>query len=78
MTPITKEQFNKIVKALAYSFVSGFLGTLTLVSLDFIHAASQGTTSVINLAVALIGASIIGGINAAFVTIKQLLTPAAE
>ncbi|WP_427007209.1 hypothetical protein [Pseudarthrobacter sp. H2] len=76
MSPITKQQAIKIAKALGYSFVSGFLGTLALVGLDFIHAASQGTSGVVSFTVALIGAALVGGINAVFVTIKQLLTPA--
>jgi TRAP-type C4-dicarboxylate transport system permease small subunit len=78
MTPITKEQAAKILKALGYSFVSGFLGTITLVGLDFVNAAISGQTTVVNLAVGLVGASLVGGINAVFVTIKQLLTPPEE
>jgi hypothetical protein len=78
MTPITKSQAIKILKALGYSFAAGFLGTLTLVSLDFIHAASQGTASIVNLTVALIGAGLVGGINASFVTIKQLFTDGSK
>lgn len=75
MSPITKEQATKILKALAYSFASGFVGTLALVSLDFIHAAAQGTASIVNLTIALIGAALVGGVNGAAVTIKQLFTP---
>lgn len=75
-TPITKSQAIEIFKALAYSFVSGFLGTLTLVSLDFVNAAANGTAPIMNLALALLAAGIIGGINAVLVAIKKLLTPA--
>ncbi|WP_160665199.1 hypothetical protein [Pseudarthrobacter sp. ATCC 49987] len=75
MTPITKSQAVKILKALAYSFVSGFIGVLVLVGADFINAATTGQATVVNLVTALIGAAVIGGINAVFVTIKQLLTP---
>jgi hypothetical protein len=78
MTPITKEQAIKIGKALGYSFVSGFLGTLALVGLDFVNAAASGKTAVVNLAVGLVGAALVGGINAAAVTIKQLFTPAEK
>lgn len=78
MSPITKEQATKIFKALAYSFVSGFLATLALVTFDFVNAAMSGKTAVVNLAIGLIGASLVGGINAVAVTIKQLLTPAEE
>ncbi len=78
MSPITKSQALKIVKALAYSFASGFVGTLILIGLDFIHAAAQGQAAIVNLTIALIGAAVVGGINAVFVTIKQLLTPAEK
>lgn len=76
ISPITREQAIKILKALGYSFASGFLGTLTLMALDFIHAASSGQAKVVDLTVALLAAAVIGGINAVAVTIKQLLTPA--
>lgn len=76
MTPITKEQAKKILKALAYSFVSGFVGTMALVGLDFVNAAVNGQAAIVNLTVGLIGASLVGGINAVAVTVKQLLTPA--
>ncbi|MDR6794748.1 TRAP-type C4-dicarboxylate transport system permease small subunit [Pseudarthrobacter oxydans] len=75
-TPITKSQAIKILKALGYSFASGFLGTLALVGLDFVNAAVSGKTAVVNLAIGLVGAALVGGINAVFVTVKQLLTPA--
>jgi hypothetical protein len=78
MTPITREQALKILKALGYSFASGFLGVLALVGLDFINAAMSGQATIVNLVTALLGASVIGGINAVFVTIKQLLTPAEK
>lgn len=75
-SPITKDQAIKILKALGYSFAAGFVGTMALTSLNFIEAAISGEASVVKLATALIVASVIGGINAVFVTIKQLLTPA--
>lgn len=78
MSPITKEQAIKILKALGYSFASGFLGVLTLVSVDFINAAMNGKAAIVNLVTALLAAAVIGGINAVFVTIKQLLTPASK
>lgn len=77
ITPITQSQWKKVAKALAYSFVSGFLGTLVLLATDFIRAASTGGTgAVVDLAFALVVAAVIGGINATFVAVKQLLTNA--
>jgi TRAP-type C4-dicarboxylate transport system permease small subunit len=78
MSPLSKQQALKILKALAYSFASGFVGVLALVGLDFIHAAMNGQAAIVNLLTALLGAAVIGGINAVFVTIKQLLTPAEK
>jgi TRAP-type C4-dicarboxylate transport system permease small subunit len=78
MSPITKSQAQKILKALVYSFISGFLATLALVGLDFVNAAISGKAAVVNLAIGLIGASLVGGINAVAVTIKQLFTPAEK
>ncbi len=78
MSPITKQQAIKILKALGYSFASGFVGVLTLVSLDFINAAMNGKAAIVNLVTALLAAAVIGGFNAVFVTIKQLLTPAEK
>jgi hypothetical protein len=51
---------------------------LALVSIDFIHAAASGQAAIVNLVTALLAAAVIGGINAVFVTIKQLLTPAEK
>lgn len=75
MTPITKSQSVKILKALGYSFVSGFLGVMVLVGADFLAAATSGRAAIMDLVVALISAAVIGGINALLVTVKQLLTP---
>jgi hypothetical protein len=69
---ISIEQWRKVAKALAYSFASGFTGTLALMALDFIKAAHDGTASVINLGVALLVAAVIGGINAVVVAAVQL------
>lgn len=74
---ITVPQWRKVAKALAYSFSAGFLGTLVLFAADFIKAAQGGQAAIENLAFALVVASVIGGINAALVTVKQLFTPPA-
>lgn len=74
ITPLDDKQWKKVLKALAYSFASGFIATLSLLSLDFIHAAQQGTATIVNLATALLAAAVIGGVNAVVVYIKQLFT----
>lgn len=74
MSPLSTLQWKKVAKALVYSFASGFVATLSLLSLDFIHAAQQGIASIVNLGTALIVAAAIGGINAVIVYIKQLFT----
>lgn len=78
VNPITGEKAKKILKALVYSFASGFVATLSLMSLDFINAAMRGEAAVVSLVTALVGASFVGGINALAVTVKQLATPAKE
>lgn len=66
-----KTNVGKTLKALGYSFCSGFLGVTGLMALDFIHAAQTGTGSVVNLTVALICAGVVGGINAVVVFIEK-------
>ncbi len=81
MTPsyISTTQWQKVIKAVAYAFVSGFTGTLALMALDFIKAAQDGTASVGNLAVALLAGAVVGGINGVAVFLKKLFTdPTSE
>jgi hypothetical protein len=75
ISALDTKQITKVLKALAYSFSSGFVATLTLMSLDFIKAAQGGTGTIRDLVVALIAAAVVGGINASAVYVKQLFTP---
>ena len=75
ISPVTREQLNKVVKATLYSFASGFVGAVTLMSGDFIRAAQEGKAGVVNLTVALLAAAVISGLNATMVYVKQLFTP---
>ena len=59
ISPVTKAQFIKIVKALAYAFVSAFVVAL-LASNDLSQAG--------------IAAAAVAGVNAVLVTVKQLFT----
>lgn len=59
LSPITKEQWLKILKALTYSFVSTFV-----VSLMAQPEMSKAT----------LYASAVAGVNAVLVTVKQLFT----
>ncbi len=61
ISPVTKEQWVKVAKALAYSFVSTFVVTVL---------ASDSFTK----ATVLAGA--VAGFNAVLVTVKQLFTEA--
>lgn len=74
MSPLSNDQWKKVVKALAYSFTSGFLATMSLMALDFIKAAQDGTSTILQLGTALVIAAVVGGINAVMVYIKQLFT----
>lgn len=74
MTPsyISATQWKKIFKAAAYAFASGFVATLALTSADFIQAAQQGTASIANLAIALVVAACVGGVNGVAVMVVKL------
>lgn len=60
ISPITKAQWLKVAKAIAYSFVSAAIATLLATGLDL----SKKT----------LVAVLVAGINGALVTIKQLFT----
>jgi len=62
ISPITKSQWIKVLKALCYSFVSSFLATLLIV--PDVGAFDQRT----------LFAAVVSGVNAVLVTIKQLTT----
>lgn len=71
---ISVKQWQSILKAGAYAFLSGFTGTLTLFAVDFINAAKDGTAAINMLVYALIAGAVIGGINAVAVFFKKLFT----
>lgn len=73
-TYVSINQWRSVVKSLLYSFFAGFTGTVTLMALDFIKAAQDGQTAVVNLGTALVVAGFIGGINAVAVFLKKLFT----
>lgn len=74
ISPLSKEQAVKVLKALAYSFASGFVATIALQASDFIEAAQTGESAIVALGVALVVAAVVGGLNAVAVYIKQLFT----
>jgi len=64
ITPVTKEQFKKVLKALGYAFVSTFIATLLAnPSLDQLNERT-------------LVAAAVAGINAVLVYIKMLFTEA--
>lgn len=76
-TPITPHQWEKIAKALYYSFGSGFVGGFTLAVTGALSGLANGGSFSINaaLATALVVGGVVGGLNTVAVTIKQLFTP---
>ena len=62
ISPVTKEQWIKVAKALGYSFVSTFVATLLIV--PDLSSLDQRTLL----------AAMVAGVNATLVTIKQLFT----
>lgn len=75
---ISAAQWKKILKALAYSFFSGFTGSLALFATDFIKAAQDGTAGINMLVYALVAGAVVGGINSVAVFFKQLFTDPDE
>jgi fluoride ion exporter CrcB/FEX len=73
MTPsaITPNQATKILKALAYSFGSGFTGGLILGLTNFLQS---GQTVSNHVYTALVVAGVVGGLNTLAVAIKQVFT----
>lgn len=80
-TPITKTQWQKVLKALYYSASSGFVGGFIL-GLAGVLQASNGDLHSFNVLLALETAGIVGGVvgalNSLAVTIKQVFTPSEE
>ncbi len=75
ISSLDKAQWVSVLKAALYAFFSGAVGTLVLMSADFIKAAQDGKTAILNLAIALIVGAVVGGINGIFVFGKKLFTP---
>lgn len=64
ISPVTKEQWAKVAKAVGYSFVSTFVATLLIV--PDLNSLDQRALL----------AAVVAGVNASLVTIKQLVTEA--
>lgn len=62
ISPVTKAQWVKVLKALGYSFVSTFVATLLIV--PDLHSIDERTLL----------AAMVAGVNAVLVTVKQLFT----
>lgn len=76
ISTISKEQWAKVVRALYYSFSSGFAGGFILSLTGAISGIVNGTTPSIgkSAVVALILGGVVGGLNSLAVAIKQLYT----
>jgi hypothetical protein len=79
-TKLSEEQVIKVVKALAYSFVSAFISGIVLSLVGFLQGVVNHT-QVVSLnafrtfLVAAMLAAVVSAINATIVLIKQLFTP---
>lgn len=71
-TPITKSQWRKVLKAMIYSFLSGFVGALILMFGGLLQSGQPIEKKVV---VAFVIAAVGGGLNTLAVTVKQLFTP---
>lgn len=74
MSPITKAQWKNIAKAVAYAFGSAFVGSLALQAQSFITAIQNGQGGLQQLAVSIIVAAVVAGINGVAFSIEKLNT----
>lgn len=74
MTPITASQFNQIRKAVEYSFLAGFTGSLVIQSADLVAALHDGKAGLTRLGVSVITGGLVGGINGVAFAIEKLFT----
>lgn len=70
-TPLTNHQWQSVVKALAYSFGSGFVGGLILGATSFLQSGASAGTHALT---ALVVAGVVGGLNTLAVFVKQLFS----
>lgn len=76
-SPITEKQWQKVLKAMVYSFGSGFVVGLATALTGLLTVVANGGPLNLSASVGmglLIG-GLVGGANALAVTIKQLFTP---
>jgi hypothetical protein len=74
MSPITNSQWKSIFKAITYAFGSAFFGSLALQSQAFLTAVENGQGGLQQLAISIIVAAIIAGINGVAFAIEKLNT----
>lgn len=72
-SPITKPQWQKVLKALYYSAASGFSAGFVLALAGVLQGGETTLTAALGTA-AVVG-GVVGALNSLAVTIKQLFTP---
>lgn len=73
---LSNDQWFKVLKALAYSFGSGFVGGFTIATTGLLSTiGTSGITFSKATLIALVVAGVVGGLNTLAVFIKQLFTP---
>jgi len=70
-TPLDTAQWKKVTRALAYSFISGFVGGLALGLTNFLNNGASFDKKALT---ALVIASVVAGLNTAAVGVKQIFT----
>jgi hypothetical protein len=76
MSPITSTQWKSIAKAMAYAFGAAFLVSLSAQIQPFITAIQNGQGGLLQLAISIIGAALVSGVNGIAFAIEKLNTPA--
>lgn len=71
-TPVSNEQWKKVVKALVYASVSGFLGGVLMSLMAAMQNGGVNTDSAFLFS--LLTAGVVGGVNGLLVYVKQIFT----
>lgn len=72
-SPVTEDQWKKVVKALYYSALSGFSGGFMLALAGVLQGGETSLSKALITAVVVGG--VVGALNSLAVTVKQVFTP---
>jgi len=71
-TPVSNEQWKKVLKALAYASASGFIGGILMSLMTAMQSGGVNTDSAFLFSI--LTAGVVGGVNGLLVYVKQVFT----